>query len=335
MPKLTRTIVAAMIRDPEKDTFLWDSTLPGFGVKMSKAGGQSFVFQYRAPRCQPPNQHRSRFRCLELRPGTREGQGTHARALHDGIDPLAVKVARRKAMTVAQLCDAYTASPSFAEKAELTQSSDRGRILRHIKPLLGNKIADVLTGDDVKRMRDAVTAGKTAGVFKTDKLRGKAKVKGGLGAARQCVVLIASIYEWARREKLLAVTSNPAADVDVEPIGGVRFSLKASSTSVFSRRLKKCRCARKFPTRSAWLPSLALAGGESPACAGVISIWRTRGSCCRHPNAGPAGRPARIASVALPAPVLEVCRRYRRRSRWSVFPPAKGAISFSEIGRCP
>jgi integrase len=324
MPKLTRTLVAAMIRDPEKDTFFWDSTLPGFGVKMSKGGSQSFVFQYRihgASRRISIGRVSDALSCDRAREKAKE----HAHALHDGIDPLAVKIARREAMTVAQLCDAYTASPSFTEKAESTQSSDQGRILRHIKPLLGNKIADVLTGDDVKRMRDAVTAGKTAGVFKTDKLRGKAKVKGGPGAARQCVVLIASIYEWARREKLLAVTNNPAADVDVEPIGEREVFLEGEQYATLFKTLEEMPLR---PEVANAIRVIALTGARRGEITGLC--WRhvdlDNARIVLPPSEHKTGRKSgKERIIALPEPVVAILSALPKgKPNDLVFPPSKG-----------
>lgn len=63
----------------------------------------------------------------------------------DGADPAPDKLAARRAMTVAELCDLYLADAEAgrlltrrrgAKKAS-TLLTDRGRIIRHSKPLLG------------------------------------------------------------------------------------------------------------------------------------------------------------------------------------------------------
>jgi hypothetical protein len=70
----------------------------------------------------------------------------------DGIDPSAVKQAKRKAATVAELCDLYLADAEAGRlltrrkvpKKASTLAIDRGRVARHIKPLLGQmKVAAV------------------------------------------------------------------------------------------------------------------------------------------------------------------------------------------------
>ena len=48
-------------------------------------------------------------------------------------------------MTVDELLDAYLAGEDFADKAAVTKAVDRGRIERHLRPLLGKKHAHLVT----------------------------------------------------------------------------------------------------------------------------------------------------------------------------------------------
>lgn len=43
---ITKKAVDAL-RPPSKDTFLWDSELKGFGIKLTPAGGRTYIYQYR------------------------------------------------------------------------------------------------------------------------------------------------------------------------------------------------------------------------------------------------------------------------------------------------
>lgn len=126
--------------------------------------------------------------------------------VHAGRDPMGEKQARRRALTVGELLDAYLASEAFASKAESTRAVDRGRIERHLRPLLGKHIADTLTAEDVKRAHKAIAEGKTAARVKT-RLRGLARVTGGEGTANKAVLALSAAYKWAIEEKL--VKSNP------------------------------------------------------------------------------------------------------------------------------
>src|SRR5665811_163429 len=107
----------------------------------------------------------------------------------DGIDPSAVKQAKRKAATVAELCDLYLADAEAGRlltrrklpKKASTLTIDRGRIARHIKPLLGQLKVAAVTREDVDTFMHDVAAGKTAGNAKTARKRGLARVRGGKG----------------------------------------------------------------------------------------------------------------------------------------------------------
>ena len=135
-----------------------------------------------------------------------------------GEDPAEERATRRGSMTVAELCDAYLAAADKglimgkggqAKKAS-TLYVDRGRIERHIKPLLGRRLVAELTTPDVQRFVRDVRGGKTAGVVKTG-FRGKAVVEGGPGTAARTVELLGGILSYAVSERV--ITINPATGV--------------------------------------------------------------------------------------------------------------------------
>lgn len=64
-----------------------------------------------------------------------------------GNDPAALKQGERAALTVGELCNLYLAEGCATKKAS-TIATDRGRIGRHIKPLLGRtRIVDISRAD--------------------------------------------------------------------------------------------------------------------------------------------------------------------------------------------
>jgi integrase len=135
-----------------------------------------------------------------------------------GEDPAEERATRRGSMTVAELCDAYLIAAEKgrvmgkggqAKKAS-TIYTDRGRIERHIKPLLGRRLVADLTMQDVQRFVYDVQAGKTASVIKTG-FRGKAVVEGGSGTATRTAGLLGGILSYAVSERVITV--NPATGV--------------------------------------------------------------------------------------------------------------------------
>jgi integrase len=128
-------------------------------------------------------------------------------------------VTRRKALTVKELCDRYIEAADRGlimgkggrPKKASTLYVDRGRIARHIVPLLGSKrVRDVGQADINRFIRD-VASGKTATVEKTAKKRGKAIVEGGKGTAARTAGLLGGILSFAVSEGVIA--SNAAYGV--------------------------------------------------------------------------------------------------------------------------
>ena len=210
MAKITKRIVDAT-GPGSKPLFTWDAALPGFGLLVLPTGAKSFVFQYRN------SEGRSR-RATIAKVGTltpdqaRSAAEDMAALVKAGGDPLASKAAARAALTVGQLLDAYVESQAFKGKAESTKPTDKGRINRHLRPLLGQRHADKLQPEDVRKAFAAIRDGKTALTEKTGH-RGLARVRGGEGAARKSVLLLAAIYAWGNSERL--VNNNPTAGVEV------------------------------------------------------------------------------------------------------------------------
>jgi hypothetical protein len=135
-----------------------------------------------------------------------------------GADPSGEKIAKRRALTVAELCERYfedaaagrVRTRSKAAKKSSTLAIDRGRIDRHIKPLLGAMRVAAVTRDDIEKLLHDVSDGRTAGRTKT-KARGLARVRGGETAANRAVGLLGAIFTYAVRKDIRS--DNPVRGV--------------------------------------------------------------------------------------------------------------------------
>lgn len=181
-----------------KDYFLWDSELKGFGVKIANGGRKSYVCKFRVGtgRSAPTRRmtigaHGSPWTVDQARAEARRILGHVA----NGADPALEKQEAKKKINVAELCDLYLEHGTGTKKPS-TIATDRGRIERHIKPLLGKKKVPEVTRADIKKFLRDVATGKTARDEKT-KLRGRAIVKGGKGAATRTVGLLGGIFSFA------------------------------------------------------------------------------------------------------------------------------------------
>ncbi|MBF0295439.1 MAG: tyrosine-type recombinase/integrase [Magnetococcales bacterium] len=192
----------------ERDEYLWDSDLEGFGLKVTPTGRRIYLIQYR---------FNGRTRRISIgthgSPWTPEQARKEATRLLttvvEGQDPFEQKQQAKGMPTVADLCDQYMQEGTALKKAS-TLAIDRGRIDRHIKPLLGRKRADQVTRADVQKFMNAVASGQTATDIRTGS-RGRAIVTGGKGTATRCMGLLGAIFTFAVERGLR--TDNPVHGV--------------------------------------------------------------------------------------------------------------------------
>jgi integrase len=150
MPKLTKRLVDASETRPT-EYFVWDSEIPGFGLRVLPSGRKGYVVQYRAGR---------RSRRISLGPSTvltceqaRSRAMTIISAARNGEDPAAERDAGRKAITVKELAERFDREHiSILVKAS-TAKEYRRNLDRFILPALGQLtvIAGTLPG---KRLSD-------------------------------------------------------------------------------------------------------------------------------------------------------------------------------------
>ena len=217
--KLTKSLIDSLAIDG-RDYVVWCGQLPGFGCRVRKSS-KSYIAQYRIGGRNSSVQKVTigSVAKLTVEQARDEAKRILARA-ELGVGEAETKRQKKKELTVEELCDEYLRDGCDSKK-ESTMVSDRGRIERHIKPLLGRmKIGDVTRVDIERFMRD-VAAGKTATIAKTKK-HGRAVVTGGRGAATRTVRLLGGIFSYAVARGY--IESNPRAGVKVFADGkGERF----------------------------------------------------------------------------------------------------------------
>jgi integrase len=290
------------LKPPESGSslFIWDSELRGYGVRVSPQRRIAFIIQYRTPQGST-----RRYSFAIYGPTTPEQARAQARQLlavaAAGRDPSTERHEARKALTVRALCDAYMEALRAGQvltrfgrpKRESTAAIDEGRVSRHIVPLIGNKVASLLSTADVQHLVDGITAGKTAGTFVT-KARGKAVVEGGPGTAARVVELLGGIWSWARRRGLVSGAS---------PVTGVeRHHGEPRDRTLDARELEslgRVLAARPGPAASA-VHLIALTGLRQNEAAG-LSWSEVEVDCLRleRTKTGRSTRPIGRAASAL------------------------------------
>ena len=258
--KITKRVVDAA-QNRSAAYLLRDSEVKGFVLVVTPAGAKSYAVDYRAGsgRGAPKRRLTIGKHGSPWAPETARAEAKRLLAeVAAGRDPAAARREEREALTFSELIDLYLAEGAGHKKAS-TLKADRGRIEHHLRPLLGKLRADRIGRAEIERMRNAVSAGKTA-----EKIDGGAKrrpgsiASGGKGAAAQCVALVGSIYAFGIGRGLYA--DNPARGVKKAPVRKVERYLSEGEIARLAEALDAEAQESGNPYPSAAIKLLLLTG---------------------------------------------------------------------------
>ena len=257
------------IRALKLGEIIWDGAVGGFHARRQQSKTVSYIVVYRTAegrqRWQTIGRHGSPWTPETARDAAKRILGH----VVEGADPAAEKHAKRKAASVAELCDLYLADAEAgrlltrrkAAKKASTIATDKGRIARHIKPLLGSHRVAAVTREDVDAFMHAVAEGRTAARTKTGKKRGLANVRGGKGAASRTVGLLGAIFSYAARHRMRM--DNPVRGVTRFADGRRERRLSDDEYKALGKALRKAEAASVWPAAVAAGRFLALTGWRS------------------------------------------------------------------------
>jgi integrase len=312
-----RTLDAA--KPAVSDYQMWDTKVRGLGVRVYPSGARGFILQYRNAAGRTRKIALGRYGVLTVNKA-REKATKLLGAILDGRDPSQDKRESRRAKTVGELADLYLREGSVEKPNKKLSSweTDRSNIDRHIRPLLGARLARGLTQLDVARFQSDVAAGKTAKDEKTG-ARGRAIVKGGKGIASRVLSVLSAMMTFGEGRGI--VTSNPTKGV--EPFRGRKTErfLTDTEVGILGEALVDME-------RDGSLPWVASAAIKLPLLTGarrgeILALrWEEvdadRG-CLRLQDSKTGAKVIRLAAAA-----LSLLAALPRSTRW-VLPAAKGS----------
>jgi integrase len=337
MARKNRPIGLRDVRALPPNSEIWDGGtegVAGFGARRQRGSAISYVLMYRTAE----NRLRRYTIGRHGAPWTPEMARREARLVlgrvAKGDDPAAEKRERRQALTVAELCDLYLADAEAGRlltrrgvaKKPSTLATDRSRIERHIKPLLGALKVPAVTRADVEQFMHAVAEGETAQRVKLPKKRALSNTRGGKGAASRTVGLLGALFSYAQRKRMIA--QNPVRGVIRYADGKRERRLSDAEYAALGKALAKA-AETMWPAAVAAARFLALTGWRSGEALtlrwGMVDLTRR---IARLPDTktGASIRP-------LPAAACDILRAQGPGAADAlVFPPVRGDGTMSGFG---
>lgn len=268
MARLNKRKVDAEIARATKDIRLWDDDPRGLGLRIKPNGSATFFMQYQSPLSFKKIRHSfGQYGRITI-----DQARTEAKRLYEvvarGRDPVVEKRQARHdadtALSMKEFCDDYMRDAEAGlvtyrghPKKPSTIATDRGRVERHIKPLLGKKLVRDISQRDVELAMHDIRRGKTAVDIKTGR-RGRAIVTGGAGTAARTMRLLGSIFSYAIKQGIR--TDNPVAGIKLEPDGKRDRVLTPDEYGRLGKALDAAEAEGRNPTAINAYRLLALTG---------------------------------------------------------------------------
>jgi integrase len=193
--RITKRVVDGL-KPQAREFAIWDSKLPGFGVRVRPSGAMSYVVVYRAGagRGAPVR----RFTIANVGKITPEAARGRAKAIlgavAHGRDPAGEKAVERGALTISELADRF-----MAEHVEQKCKRETALFYRHlldkvIRPEVGATKADKLTRAQVAKLHGSLRATPFQ--------------------ANRVLAVIGSMYAFAGRSGIVPEGTNPSRRID-------------------------------------------------------------------------------------------------------------------------
>ncbi len=214
--RITKRSVDAVPVPVEGEERLWDTDLKGFFLRVYASGRRVYAVKYRIGAMQRIYTIGTHGSPLTPEDARREADRALRRA-KDGEDPAVAKQEARQAISVAGLIDRYLDQGPATKPSKRASSwaNDFSNLERHIRPLLGRKMADSVTKADAARAAKDIAEGRTARDERTSNRGGRARVTGGSGAAHRTIATAAAMYAWGIEHGY--AKSNPFCSVRLSP----------------------------------------------------------------------------------------------------------------------
>lgn len=157
--KITKRLVDSL-GPGERDLFVWDTGLKGFGLKVTPSGSKVYLIQYRLGGRGSTTKRYTVGKHGPFTPDTARDRAEKLLAkVSNGIDPAAEEKAQRaQAYTVRDLCKRYLEEHVDVKNRTSTAKGFRRLVDKHVKPALGDLAVSAVTRADIAKLHHDMRA---------------------------------------------------------------------------------------------------------------------------------------------------------------------------------
>ncbi len=223
----------------DQDVFLWDTEVPGFGVKVTPKGSRIYILQYsfrdRSRRC-TIGRHGLDKTADEARRDAKRLRGLVA----DGRDPATERARDKTAPLLTEFAELYMTRHAKVQKKPLSVAADERNLRNHVLPALGRMRVNDISRADVAKFHHDLCAKP--------------------GAANRCLSLLSKMFTLAEKWGFRADGTNPTRHVDKYPERKCERFLSEAELAYLGTALGDAERAGEHPSAIAALRLLVFTG---------------------------------------------------------------------------
>ncbi len=154
--KLTKRVIDGA-EPGDKEIWIWDSELRGFGARIKPSGARSYLIQYRDEGGRTRRYTIGRHGVLTADQARRVALGLLA-DVERGANPSVERKSARNAKSMDQLCVRYLAEHAEVHKKASSAKEDRRLIDKRIRPAIGKMKIDAVLRQDIVKIHSSLSA---------------------------------------------------------------------------------------------------------------------------------------------------------------------------------
>lgn len=169
MPKISRIhLTKTVVEKAQPGQTLWDSQLPGFGLRVTAAGTRTFIVRYRMENGKQGKPAVAQYPTLTVDEARTEARKLLAKVAQ-GRDPSAERKAKRAEPTLRDRVDHYCEEYGPARNLRDRTIRDARFVLeKHALPTLGHRKVGEISPDDIERIHGR--ARETSGPYQANRM---------------------------------------------------------------------------------------------------------------------------------------------------------------------